>query len=188
MKHSKNPFQIGFLALGLTILLYLMIPTPVSTLNSKIYKKTRLSGFFPPKNIYMSVKDKGHTDRFVTQAMKSIPEGYKVVQFDDDDCYKLLSEYPVYTEMVKSFIFGVMRSDFCRYLFIYHHGGIYIDSDVVIRKDPMLWTQLSANLLIENEPIKMVVGLETKYKGYPEPQFCDPYQTVQWAFAAHPKQ
>ena len=142
--------------------------------------------FNPPKRIFMAIKDNSVTSNLI-KAERHIPIGYTLIKFTDDDCYLELNKFLKYLKMVQEFKFGVMRSDFCRYLYLYEYGGIYIDSDVVIKDDPIHW--ISQRPIIEINPhiqINMVIGLEALAE-YDNDHFMDPFQSVQWTFAATKK-
>ena len=141
------------------------------------------------KSIYMSVKYMDQSDYFTIMATKAAFQykDFKLHRFSDDECYVTIAKF--YKKYLPTFVnlpFGVMKSDFCRYLMIYHNGGIYIDSDVVIKKNPAYWIPSTIKTKIREEKINVFIGVEaylpndyTKYKFY------HPYQISQWTFAAN---
>eukprot|EP00835_Amoeboradix_gromovi_P005668 NODE_557_length_6694_cov_0.358302.p2 type:complete len:299 gc:universal NODE_557_length_6694_cov_0.358302:1447-2343(+) len=141
------------------------------------------------KAFYMSVKAYDQDDDFTRRTIKSVFSfrDYELFRVSDSECsFVLSSAYPKYLETFNELPFGVMKSDFCRYLMIYHFGGIYIDSDVVIRKSPEYWIPQRVDRQIQPKPIQVFIGIEaiipTKYKEY---LFYHPYQIAQWTFAAN---
>eukprot|EP00834_Sanchytrium_tribonematis_P004254 NODE_199_length_13192_cov_0.539219.p5 type:complete len:338 gc:universal NODE_199_length_13192_cov_0.539219:2753-3766(+) len=152
--------------------------------------------FLIPQTVFMSVKNLNPTDEHALKAiaaMKKFPD-YKLELFDDDKCIEIASKYKHVLDLestVKNLPHGVMKSDFCRYIMIYDQGGIYVDSDVMIMKDPREWMQ-TANTVENPQPIRMIVGLEIAYTSEPTNwKLLDYYvgmqQFVQWSFAAAPK-
>ena len=141
------------------------------------------------KHIFMSVKDINQNDDFIRNSVKFALKykDYKLVRFTDDDCMALIESY--YSQFLVTFSqlpFGVMRSDFCRYLIIFHFGGIYIDSDVKILKNPMYWVPAKINQRIAPQSINAFFSVEAFLPNlYKEYKFSHPYQIVQWSFAAN---
>lgn len=54
----------------------------------------------------------------------------------DKEVGELLDKYPEYKSMVNSFEKKFYLVDWIRYLILYEYGGIYIDCDVRLKKDP----------------------------------------------------
>ena len=142
-----------------------------------------------PKNVYMSVKDLNVYSTVQRKAMDGLSmfSEYNLTLFDDQFCYNLLEEYPQYS-FVKEFTIGVMKSDLCRYLIIYHYGGIYIDSDAVMKLNPLEWVFGNNAKKRNGTSVEFIVGLEAlPMDTYPQYGFCGPFQIVQWTFASKPK-
>eukprot|EP00834_Sanchytrium_tribonematis_P007310 NODE_643_length_5058_cov_0.251664.p3 type:complete len:319 gc:universal NODE_643_length_5058_cov_0.251664:3722-4678(+) len=174
----------------LPILLILILILSFHTTHSTSSNLTRNAidlnfTFNPPKLVFMAVKDH-KIPKYMKKATSSIPSDYQLTKITNQVCFNLIStKYPIYQEMIHA-LSGIMISDFCRYLFVYEHGGTYIDSDVSFKYPPDQWIKQNPNRLINHQSIKMIVGLETKYPGYDQPQFMNKYQTVQWSFSAYP--
>eukprot|EP00835_Amoeboradix_gromovi_P002565 NODE_148_length_17471_cov_0.413136.p8 type:complete len:189 gc:universal NODE_148_length_17471_cov_0.413136:3733-4299(+) len=133
--------------------------------------------------IFMSTKDLNVYSSVEHKSLKSLDQypDLELTRFDDAYCYRLVDDhYPQYG-FVKNVTIGVMKSDFCRYLLVYHFGGVYIDSDVVLKTHPRDWilplTHIKNNT---NNVINFVAGIEgiplDKYKAV---GFCGPIQIVQ---------
>eukprot|EP00834_Sanchytrium_tribonematis_P008023 NODE_835_length_3613_cov_0.278600.p1 type:complete len:282 gc:universal NODE_835_length_3613_cov_0.278600:971-1816(+) len=183
-------FQLWFTGfIFLMMIFYLNTSFQLNSPAIRMRKATKpnRAGYYPPNTIYMAVKDDS-IDKYQQQALEAIPADQKLFKITDENCLELIqAEYPKYYQMVSHFKHGVQKSDFCRYLFIYHYGGTYIDSDVVIKHDINEWMTDRPSKKINPTPIRMIVGLETIYPGYVVPGYMDPYQTVQWTFSAYPK-
>ncbi len=110
--------------------LLLLLISYISLVNSnlsfdlkfKLGSKTKI--LFPFTNVFMSVKDFDKPGKYETMAIDSIERytGYNLTRFDDKICFKIIDEHYSEYSFVKEFKVGVMISDFCRYLMVYHYG------------------------------------------------------------------
>ena len=141
------------------------------------------------KSFYMSVKTLDQDDEFTKRTVESVLKfrDYNLFRFSDDECIEvILKSYVEYFETFVKLPFGVMKSDFCRYLMIHHFGGIYIDSDVVIERNPIYWIPAVVRKEFEPDTIQAFIGVEAILPNkYVEYKFYHPYQIVQWSFAAN---
>ena len=100
------------------------------------------------------------------------------------DCEKLILEYPQHEGIYKRAT-NIMKFDIIRYLIIYHCGGTYLDTDVLLRK-PL--SNITANecFFIEN-----IVPLSRNNPGYYEPirkgVLEHPIRIANYAFSSKPK-
>ena len=47
---------------------------------------------------------------------------------------KILSKYPIYSNIYKKLPLMIQKIDFAKYLILYHMGGIYVDVDTISEK------------------------------------------------------
>ncbi|ETO14178.1 hypothetical protein RFI_23194 [Reticulomyxa filosa] len=75
----------------------------------------------------------------------------------------------------------VEKADLFRYIAIYIHGGVYVDSDVICKVPIEHWLLRYSDTLgnISLEDVDMIVGIEFLKRHGP-----NPFQLVQWTFAA----
>ncbi len=139
--------------------------------------------------IWMSVKSKLTPTEMEIKATAFVLNypGYNLTKFDDEMCYYVIDTHYTQYTFVKDFTIGVMKSDFCRYLMVYHYGGVYMDSDVFFQKDPKDWMDYKYlsddNRVYSN--VNFMVGLEgVPNEHFKEIGFCGDIQVVQWTFAA----
>eukprot|EP00834_Sanchytrium_tribonematis_P007290 NODE_639_length_5118_cov_0.568440.p3 type:complete len:311 gc:universal NODE_639_length_5118_cov_0.568440:1141-2073(+) len=197
-QYDVDYFNPTILLILYAILTYILTYTPIYDIklspfitNIKIDPLNSFDTNFTLLNkvFYMSVKDKSNLDDLTYRSLNytsKYPE-FKVELFDDNDCLALIQlNYTKYLDLYTHLPFGVMKSDFCRYLFIFHHGGIYIDSDVLILSNPNKWGQF-VNKFIQAKPIQLIVGLEViDFDHWKKHLYSNPLQILQWSFAANP--
>ena len=62
--------------------------------------------------------------------------GYEYRLWSEEECNQLITDhYPQFKQLWDDFTQPIMRIDFIRYLILYHHGGIYLDLDMLPLKD-----------------------------------------------------
>ena len=66
------------------------------------------------------------------EANKKKHPDYKIKLWNEEMIEELINKYPNYKKMWDSFPHQFYKVDFCRYMFLYHEGGIYCDLDVII--------------------------------------------------------
>jgi inositol phosphorylceramide mannosyltransferase catalytic subunit len=89
----------------------------------------------------------------------------------------ILTYYPTYFQVYKSFAYNIQRVDFFRYLAIYHFGGFYLDLDVLLAR--------SLDDLTDNECVFSFEAL-TEYQFLREEYVID-WEIANYAFGASPK-
>ena len=137
---------------------------------------------------HMSVKELDQNDEFTQKTVESTSKfrDFTLTRFSDQECADVLAKsYSKFSDTFANLPFGVMKSDFCRYLMIYHYGGVYIDSDVVVQRHPDEWVPFDIEKRVKPEMINVFVGVEAFLPvHYKESRFYHPYQISQWSFAA----
>lgn len=112
-----------------------------------------------PKKIFMTHKNLDHVMNNIKtilayKSWKNLEkDGYEFHFFSDQECENFILhhfESNVYRAYQKCRI-PVMKADLWRYCAVYHYGGIYADSDAILKKDPHLWLQKKAYLVCTPE-------------------------------------
>ena len=82
--------------------------------------------------------------------------GYEIILWTDKMILKLINEeYPNFYKIYNSARTGVQRGDIARILLIYHHGGIYIDLDILVLRDFAELLDMKRNTFyISYEPVE----------------------------------
>eukprot|EP01125_Pyxidicula_operculata_P002620 TRINITY_DN12474_c0_g1_i1.p1 TRINITY_DN12474_c0_g1~~TRINITY_DN12474_c0_g1_i1.p1 ORF type:complete len:330 (-),score=25.99 TRINITY_DN12474_c0_g1_i1:31-1020(-) len=122
--------------------------------NSSIIPK-----FDIPKIIHITTKDPFELS-FVRN-WENMNPGFEVRVYSDDDIRRMVSEeMPEYLELFDGFEYPVERADFWRYLVMYLHGGVYVDSDVEPRRRIDRWIEKFT--LEKSSPVipDVVIGAE----------------------------
>ena len=93
-----------------------------------------------PKIIHQTWRDKNLPPiiyNLVSENIKTLKsQGYELMFWTDEMILKLISEeYPHFYNIYKLARTGVQKGDIARILLVYHHGGIYVDLDVLILRD-----------------------------------------------------
>lgn len=90
-----------------------------------------------PKIIHQTWKSNDipeNLKEFVNSWRRIHPEYVFMLWSDDDNLELIKRKYPQFLELYLNIPTPVMRSDFARYVVLYHHGGFYIDLDVMCYK------------------------------------------------------
>ncbi len=66
---------------------------------------------------------------------KKYHEGWTYMFWSDEDCDELIKLYPQFLSTYNSFPHKIEKFDMIRLLFIYHHGGLYVDCDIIPTKN-----------------------------------------------------
>eukprot|EP00834_Sanchytrium_tribonematis_P007140 NODE_605_length_5450_cov_0.733695.p2 type:complete len:303 gc:universal NODE_605_length_5450_cov_0.733695:703-1611(+) len=182
MRHKCHVFAILFVIwyAWLALNTRLSVPNRNSRSNADI---TEFS-FYPPQSVFMPFLEKPTNQQ--KKIMGQMPSNHQLSKFDGLNCENLIKRH--YPKLYKVYInFNEeMRKDTCQYAVIYHFGGTYTDTDW-IKQSPSGFIIKKPNRIFAHKSIRMVIGLETKYPGYEQPQFLDPYQVASWAFSAYRK-
>ena len=90
-----------------------------------------------PKIIHQTWKSNDipeNLKEFVNSWRRIHPEYVFMLWSDDDNLELIKRKYPQFLDLYLNIPTPVMRSDFARYVILYHHGGFYIDLDVMCYK------------------------------------------------------
>jgi hypothetical protein len=72
-------------------------------------------------------------DKAVSVNLRLLNRGFEYLFFDDSQVEQFVdAEYPQYRSVFNSFSVRIQRYDFFRYLAVYHFGGFYLDTDVLL--------------------------------------------------------
>lgn len=85
----------------------------------------------PKKIHYIWLGDKPKTDlvlKCIASWEKLLPD-YEIIEWDDNDLKNINNDYVSEAISAKKWAFA---SDYLRLYALYHHGGIYLDTDVQI--------------------------------------------------------
>jgi mannosyltransferase OCH1-like enzyme len=97
--------------------------------------------------------------------------------FDDRACREFIGRvYPRYLDAFDSFAFGIQRSDFFRYLAVYHFGGLYCDTDMECLRPFDTFLKMKG----------IVFSIETRLTRQRQQELCyrHPFQIANCIFAA----
>jgi len=92
-----------------------------------------------PKIVFQTWKTKQIPDKWKASplSIKQFLPNWKYVLFDDEDNMNFVKEYfPKFLPHFQSFKHSIQRADAIRYLFLYVHGGLYMDLDFCLNKNP----------------------------------------------------
>lgn len=72
-------------------------------------------------------------NRAMTTSIRMLNCDYEYLFFDNDGVERFINEkFPQYLSAYSRFEFPIQRYDFFRYLAVYHYGGFYFDTDVLL--------------------------------------------------------
>jgi hypothetical protein len=152
-----------------------------------------------PKIIIQTLKAKNSDeylartyDQFFRKSKLSIatlhPDYDHMVLSDYEQNEWVRKTYPLIYPFYTNFTHDIHRSDFVRYLLIYHYGGYYFDSDVVLMQKIETWysyddtDQKNISVLFgiegHNPEWRLSKGLSWTWR---------PRQVTSWAFGAEPR-
>lgn len=69
------------------------------------------------------------------ETMKTLHDWEHILMTDEDNLHFVKEYFPQYLEMYESYKYPIQRADAIRYMWLYIHGGVYCDLDIVITKD-----------------------------------------------------
>jgi len=121
-----------------------------------------------PKIIHQTWKDKDVPEilsKIVEENKKLLVEkGYEFKLWTDEDIIKVIEvEYPFLLNAFQATMTGVQKGDIARLLLLHYMGGIYIDLDILILKDPDELLDMSQDkLYITYEPVAQTMRLYNK--------------------------
>jgi mannosyltransferase OCH1-like enzyme len=145
-----------------------------------------------PKIIIQTLKDKKVNNKFFSESNHSITTlhpGYDHMVLDDLEQKEWVrTTYPLIYPFFANFTHDIHRSDFVRFLLIFHYGGFYFDSDVIVMQEIDKWYSYNDT---DRQNISVLVGIEGHN---PESRLnrglswtWRPRQVTSWAFAAEPR-
>ena len=109
-----------------------------------------------PKIIHQTWKDNNLPPilQEIVAHNKALLPDYEFCLWTDKDISELIQkEYPHIFKVFEATRTGVQRGDIARILLVHHYGGIYIDLDILLLKDPEDMIDMSSNKLhITYEP------------------------------------
>ncbi len=83
------------------------------------------------KSAHQSLRTRG-----ITANLRLLNPDYEYLFFDDLAVENFISQqFPRYRDIFNGFQFPIQRYDFFRYLAVYHYGGFYFDTDVLLARD-----------------------------------------------------
>ena len=111
--------------------------------------------------------------------------GFTYKLYSDDDMEKFVKDY--YPDLFGGYALlrPIQRSDFFRYLILYHEGGYYADCDVYCNLPITIWPRIFEL----QEPLGFICGLEMIVdvsKPDWKQWWAREYQITQWTFASAP--
>jgi len=88
-----------------------------------------------PKHIYMTYANLGRVPSYVHLALNRYARDYTVSWFDDSDCLDFMrQESPSALEAYRAMPNGAHRADMWRYHILRKRGGVYLDTDIVLKR------------------------------------------------------
>jgi hypothetical protein len=140
-----------------------------------------------PKIIIQTLKDKNLNDKFFRQSNHSIatlhPDYLHMVLGDHEQREWVRKTYPLIYPLYVNFTHDIHRSDFVRFLLIYHYGGYYFDSDVVLMQKIDTWYSYDDT---DQKNISVLVGIELHNTKGGRMEW-RPRMVTSWAFGAEPR-
>lgn len=103
-----------------------------------------------PKIIHQTWKDKMLPDilQNILESNQKTLEDYEFRLWSDDEISEIIStDYPYLMKVYQSTRTGVQKGDIARIVLIHKFGGIYVDLDMLIMKDPVECLELSEDKL-----------------------------------------
>ena len=91
-----------------------------------------------PKIIHQTWKNKNIPEEWknAVESCKKMNKNYKYILWTDETMEKWVKkEYPDFYTKYKSYKYNIQRCDAFRYLVLYKYGGIYLDLDIVCKKN-----------------------------------------------------
>ena len=138
-----------------------------------------------PKIIIQTNKSED-TDRRLRDTWLFHHRHYEYLFFDDHACLDFIdTHFPGFSSIYRKLPLGAQKADLFRYLAIFHHGGIYADTDTWCLVPIEDYLDMDSNMLqacLEMTPQLYSAGIENYTKEYHIP-----IQYLQWTFAAPPK-
>lgn len=142
-----------------------------------------------PKLIFQSVIVHSRS-RVLTQpqiTFKTRASGYKHVIMSNKEQIDWVAKYypDIYVKFIQ-FSYDIQRCDFWKYLILYHHGGFYFDTDVMLLQPIEKWYSLNET---NYQEIDLILGIEgvVDEKKWHRGISWRPAQINNWALAAVPK-
>jgi hypothetical protein len=98
-----------------------------------------MSSFLKIPNVIFQTS-KNEQPEYVIELIKTNSPGWEYIHFTDDGIFKFfeenaLDEFPNMKEKFLSIKTGAHRADLFRYYYLYINGGVFIDSDAIIKQD-----------------------------------------------------
>ena len=91
-----------------------------------------------PKNVMLTWKDRNIPDKWslgYSTVRLHLPD-WKIHFLDDEGLRNVVKDnFPKYLDVYDNFPYNIQRVDFSRYAWLYIHGGIYKDLDLVLKRD-----------------------------------------------------
>jgi hypothetical protein len=119
-----------------------------------------------PKIIHQTWKDKNLPDilKNILDANKNTLHNYEFRLWSDNEIIELIkTEYPYLLKVYQSTRTGVQKGDIARIILLHRFGGIYVDLDILILRDPIECLHLSEDkLYITYEPSAQTMHLYNK--------------------------
>lgn len=87
---------------------------------------------------------------------KKMPDWEYVLMSDEDNLNFVKEHFPDFVDTYENLEYNIMRADAIRYMWLYVHGGIYMDLDIMLRKDmsPLFTEDTGDIFLIRSGNIK----------------------------------
>lgn len=136
---------------------YIEIETKQECHNINGYFMTESSNDFP-KNIFQTHKELSYIKNNpvllnTTNSWKGISKEFKYNFYTDAMCDAFIKdnfEKKIY-EVYKKLPLGVMRAELWKYCIIYHYGGIYADTNIICKLDPIIFIKNNAQIICSIE-------------------------------------
>lgn len=201
----RNTTLIIILLLGLTVLVYqLMINHLTEAISLKLLdnrssvkstdqRETKLVKTSQnalrniPKKIFMAVKDTSRATMLSIKTKSWRQSNYEIVIMNNDQQSEWIkTNYPNLHPIYQNFNYDIQKSDFWRFMILYHHGGFYFDSDVVLRQPIDEWYTLNDT---NGREINVLLGIEgnTKKELLAHKPAWREQQILSWTLATIPR-
>lgn len=105
-----------------------------------------------PRKIMQTWKTKVLPDKWKSssESIKEHMPAWDYTLLSDEDCLNFVKDYfPRYIDLYESCKYQIQKADIIRYMWLYHHGGMYMDADYEIIKplDSLFYTDSELYLI-----------------------------------------
>jgi mannosyltransferase OCH1-like enzyme len=117
-----------------------------------------------PKIFHFCSRDYSWEERKIIEKTRKRAPNWQIIEWTDNDNDAFVREqYPAFADRYFNMPKNVMRVDIMRCLYIHYYGGVYIDTDYIISKNPDETLLDSTILLGIEENVNQAIGGHCKY-------------------------